>query len=319
MLYRRLGTTGLKLSLLSLGTWLTFAEQADAAAAEATLREARAAGINLFDTAEAYGAGAAEILLGETIARLGWHRADFMISTKLHAGLRDGVNMRGTLNRKYLLQGIDGCLARLGTGFVDILYCHRHDPDTPVEDVVWTMSDIVASGRALYWGTSQWPPGMIRAALEIADRRNLRAPVVEQVEYNLLRRDDVERLYAPLARDHGLGLCTWSPLASGLLTGKYGMATAGSRGDLAGLEWLSRRLRDPGDNRRAARLMALARRFGCSAAQLAIAWCAANPLVCSVTLGARSPAQLRHNVAALALLDRLGEAERREVADCLAR
>jgi voltage-dependent potassium channel beta subunit len=313
MFYRQLGRTGLKVSVVSLGTWLTFAEQADRVAAEATLRAAKEAGINLFDTAEAYGAGAAEILLGETIGRLGWHRADYLLSTKLYGGLRDAVNMRETLNRKYLLQGIDGCLERLGTGHVDILYCHRHDPETPVEEVVWAMSDIIASGRAHYWGTSQWPPDRIREALEIADRRNLRAPSVEQVEYNLVRREGFERHYAPVARELGLGLCTWSPLASGLLTGKYTAAAPGSRAEIPGLDWLARQLLDPGAHSLATRLQSAANRFHCSAAQLAIAWCAANADVSSVILGARSPGQLRHNLGALAMVEQMDEATRSEL------
>lgn len=317
MLYRRLGRTGLKVSVFSLGTWLTFAEQGDPAAAEATLRAARAAGINLYDTAEAYGAGAAEILLGETIGRLGWDRGDYLVSTKLHWGLRDVVNMRATLNRKYLLQGIDGCLARLSTDHVDILYCHRHDPTTSVEEVVWAMSDIIASGRAHYWGTSQWPVEHILEALEIADRRNLRAPVVEQVEYNLIRRDDFERFYAPLSREVGLGLCTWSPLASGLLTGKYIAAAPGSRAEIAGMDWLARQLLDRDASASAMRLVSLANRFHCSAAQLAIAWCAANADVSSVILGARSSAQLHHNLGALQIVEKMDEATRFELAGAL--
>lgn len=317
MLYRRLGRTGLKVSVFSLGTWLTFAEQGDPVAAEDTLRVAKAAGINLFDTAEAYGAGAAEILLGESISKLGWDRRDYLVSTKLHGGLRDAVNMRATLNRKYLLQGIDGCVARLGTDYVDILYCHRDDPATSVEEVVWVMSDIVASGRAHYWGTSQWPPDRIRDALEIADRRNLRAPVVEQVEYNLIRRDGFEQLYAPLARELGLGLCTWSPLASGLLTGKYTAAAPGSRAEIPGLNWLARQLLDPGARTTATRLLSMANQFHCSAAQLAIAWCAASADVSSVILGARSSAQLRHNLGALQILEKMDKATRSELA-CVA-
>lgn len=318
MIYRRLGRTGLKVSLFSLGTWLTFAEQANPAAAEATLQAARDAGINCIDTAETYGGGRAEILLGETLARVGWNRADYLLSTKLHGGLRNTVNMRATLNRKYLLQGIDGCLARLGTAFVDILYCHRHDPETSVEEVVWTMSDIVASGRAHFWGTSEWPIDRIREALDIADRRGLRAPVVEQVEYSLLHRARLEQDYAPLAEQHGLSLCTWSPLASGLLTGKYRSEDAGSRAGLAGFDWLTRKLRDPGTNARVARLLPYAQRLRCTPAQLAIAWCASHPAVTSVVLGARSPDQLRHNLGALSVLELLDEHVRQELTEALA-
>ena len=307
MIYRRLGRAGVKVSLFSFGTWLTFAEQADRSDAVQLLGTARHAGINLFDTAEAYGGGAAERLLGATIERLGWDRATYLLSTKLYWGVRGTVNMQRTLNRKYLLQGIDECLERLRTRFVDLLYCHRPDPDTEVEEVVWAMSDIIAAGKAHYWGTSEWPPERIVEAIEIAERHHLRRPAMEQPEYNLLKRERLETLYAPLARNHGLGLCAWSPLASGLLTGKYveGGAAAGTRAALAGHEWLARQLLDPEANRTVARVARAARSIGCSPAQLSLAWCARNPDRSSVILGARTPDQLVHNLEALRVLPHL--------------
>lgn len=307
MIYRRLGRAGIRVSLFSFGTWLTFAEQADRSDADQLLETARRSGINLFDTAEAYGGGAAERLLGATIERLRWDRATYLLSTKLFWGVRDSVNMKRTLNRKYLLQGIDECLDRLRTRFVDLLYCHRPDPETPVEEVVWAMSDIIAAGKAHYWGTSEWPAECIAEAIEIADRRNLRAPSMEQPEYNLLRRERLETVYAPLARDHGLGLCAWSPLASGLLTGKYvhGGPAPGTRAELAGHEWLVEQLLDLQANRVVARVAQVAQSIGCSPAQLSLAWCARNPVLSSVTLGARTSDQLAHNLEALKVLPHL--------------
>jgi aryl-alcohol dehydrogenase-like predicted oxidoreductase len=194
----------------------------------------------------------------------------------------------------------------LRTPFVDLLLCHRHDPDTPTEEVVWAMSDIVASGKALYWGTSEWPAGAIREAWELADRHGLRKPVVEQPEYNLFARRRVEDDYRSLCQDFGLGLMTWSPLASGVLSGKYRVGVpSGSRGALPGYEWLRALLSNAERNERVGELALIARELGCTTAQLAIAWCAAHPAVSSVITGASSPAQLRENLDAVAVIGRL--------------
>ncbi|MFL6139741.1 MAG: aldo/keto reductase [Frankiaceae bacterium] len=300
MEYRRLGSSGLKVSVLSYGSWVTFAEQISPEVARDCLAVARQAGVTLFDTAETYAGGRAEWLLGAAIENLGWDRSTYVLSTKLYWGLHDWPHLRSTLNRKYLMQAVDGCLERLRTPFVDLLLCHRRDPETPVEEVVWALSDIVAAGKALYWGTSEWPPEDVRAAWELADRYGLRKPVVEQPEYNLFARRRVEEDYRGLASELGLGLMTWSPLASGVLTGKYLHGVpAGSRAALPGYAWLQRSLVDAERNQRVADLAALARELGCSVAQLAIAWCTLNPAVSSVILGASAPAQLRENLAAL--------------------
>lgn len=299
MRFRRLGRTGLQVSELGFGTWVTFAEQGDPTRARELLLAAREMGINHFDTADAYGAGRAEALLGATLAELPWSRAHYVLATKLYWGTEDVVNLRRTLNRKYVFHAIDASLDRLRTRFVDIVFCHRPDPETPVEETVWAMSDIVACGKAHYWGTSGWSQALIREALEIAERRNLRAPVVVQPEYNLIERDVVEVQLAGVVDEFGLGVCTWSPLASGLLTGKYCRGTGAlSRADLAGYEWLARRLRDETLNARVESLLRLAQSLGHSPAQLAIAWCLRQPRVSSVILGASSAAQLRHNVEA---------------------
>jgi aryl-alcohol dehydrogenase-like predicted oxidoreductase len=214
--------------------------------------------------------------------------------------------MRNTLNRKYLLHAIDGSLERMGLDFVDLLYCHRPDPETPIEETVWAMSDIVSSGKALYWGTSEWSADEIRAACEIAERRNLHKPVVEQPQYNLLERRRVEKEYARLYEDHGLGLTTWSPLASGLLTGKYvDGIPEGSRASLPGYEWLRDILTDPANNAKAQKVVEIAERLEVTPGQLAIAWCAANPNVSSVITGASTVDQVRENMGALTALEQL--------------
>jgi voltage-dependent potassium channel beta subunit len=306
MKYRRLGRTGLKVSVLSYGTWVTFAEQGDLTNAVASLIMARQAGINFFDTAEAYGQGRAESLLGAALKQVGWDRATYVLATKLYWGVRNCVNMRQTLNRKYLMQAIDESLERLQTPFVDLLYCHRPDLYTPIEETVWAMSDIIAAGKAHYWGTSEWPAEQIRAAWDVADRYGLRKPSMEQPEYNLFKRAKVEDEYATLHGEIGLGLTTWSPLASGLLTGKYRDGVpAGSRGSLPGYDWLKAWLVDEERNRQVREFDGIARMIDATPAQLAIAWCTMNPAVSTVILGASSPDQLRENLRAIDIIPRL--------------
>lgn len=305
MEYRRLGSSGLQVSVLSFGSWVTFGPQLAGDLAEQCLSAARDAGVNFFDNAEAYAGGESERIMGEAITSLGWERHSYVISTKVFWGLHRGPTMRNTLNRKYLMQAVDGCLDRLGLDFVDLLYCHRPDPETPIEETVWAMSDIIASGKALYWGTSEWPAEAIQQAWEIADRHHLRKPVVEQPQYNLLARERVETEYAPLY-DHdgvGLGLTTWSPLASGLLSGKYlDGIPEGSRATLPGYEWLASMLTDPERNGKVRELQAVATELGCTLSQLSIAWCAANPHVSSVITGASRVEQVHENLAALDVL-----------------
>jgi len=270
------------------------------------LDAARAAGVNFFDNAESYAGGKSETIMGEAIAKLGWERYSYVISTKVYWGLHEQPNMQNTLNRKYLMQAIDGSLDRLGLDFVDLLFCHRADPNTPIEETVWAMSDIVSSGKALYWGTSEWTPDEIRAAWDIADRHHLHKPVMEQPQYNLLHRMRVEFEYARLYQDIGLGLTIWSPLASGVLSGKYldGMPD-GSRAKLPGYEWLQGMLTDPNTNEKVRNLKVVADDLGCSLAQLAIAWCVKNRRVSTVITGASRASQVRENMGALDVLPRL--------------
>jgi len=303
MEYRRLGRSGLKVSVLSFGSWVTFGNKdqlATAKAAAECLSAAKEAGVNFFDNAEAYSAGESERVMGTAFRELGWKRHEYVVSTKLFWGLHDQVNMRNTLNRKYLSQAIDGSLERFGLDFVDLVFCHRPDPKTPVEETVWAMSDMITQGKALYWGTSEWSADEIRAAYDIADRHHLHKPIVEQPQYNILWRDRVEKEYRRLYQDIGLGTTIWSPLSSGLLTGKYlhGIPE-GSRATLPGYEWLKGMLTDPERNKKVGELKLIADELGVSLAQLSLAWCAKNPNVSTVITGASSAAQVRENMTAL--------------------
>lgn len=306
MNYRRLGASGLKVSELSFGSWITYGSQLKGEVARECMAAAYDAGVNFFDNAEIYARGGSETIMGEALQTLRWRRGSYIVSTKFYWGLHDGPNEKNTLNRKYLLGGIDASLKRLGLDYVDLVFCHRPDPETPIEETVWAMHDIVASGRALYWGTSEWSAAEIMAAWQIADRRNLHKPVMEQPQYNLLHRDRVEKEYARLYRDIGLGTTTWSPLASGLLTGKYNDGIPPhSRGTLKGYEWLVERLTNPRDIAVVRRLVPIAGDLGCTLAQLALAWCLKNPNVSTVITGASRPAQVIENMAALDVVPRL--------------
>ncbi len=306
MHYRRLGRSGLKVSELSLGSWVSYGNQMGTDLACECMAAAHDAGVNFFDNAEVYANGKAEVIMGEALRRLGWRRASYLVSTKLYWGLHDGPNEKNTLNRKYLLQAIDGALSRLGLEYVDLVFCHRADPDTPIEETVWAMHDIVSAGKALYWGTSEWTAGEITAAWQIAERHHLHKPVMEQPQYNLLHRERVEKEYARLYEDIGLGTTTWSPLASGLLTGKYNDGVpAGSRATLKGYEWLAERLTDPARVAVARRLAPLAAELSCTLAQLSLAWCLKNPRVSTVITGASRAAQVAENMRALEVVPRL--------------
>ncbi|HLM29035.1 MAG TPA: aldo/keto reductase [Acidimicrobiales bacterium] len=319
MQYRRLGRSGLKVSVLSFGSWVSFGPQLDVGRARDCLAAAYDAGVNFFDNAQSYAAGESERIMGAAIAELGWPRHSYLVSSKFFWGLHDTVNARHTLNRKYLLEAIDPSLERFGLGHLDLIYCHRADPETPVEETVWAMSDIVASGRAHYWGTSEWSAADIRAAWEIAERHHLHKPVVEQPEYNLFNRRKVEREYSRLYDDIGLGLTTWSPLASGLLTGKYlDGVPDDSRAALPGYEWLRDLLTDPGRNDKVRRLAAVADDLGCSLAQLSVAWCASNPHVSTVITGASRVEQVHENLAALDVLERVDDDTLTRIRDTVA-
>jgi voltage-dependent potassium channel beta subunit len=306
MQYRRLGSSGLKVSALSFGSWVTYGNQMDTDLARECMAAAYDAGVNFFDNAEVYAKGQSETIMGAALKKMGWRRASYVVSTKFFWGLNDGPNERNTLNRKYLMQAIDASLARFGLDHIDIVFCHRADPDTPVEETVHAMHDIIAAGKALYWGTSEWSAAEIIAAWQIADRHHLHKPVTEQPQYNLFHRDRVEKEYARLYGDIGLGTTTWSPLASGLLTGKYQAGIPpGSRGALKGYEWLAERLSDPAKLAAVDRLTPIAADLGCTLAQMSLAWCLKNPHVSTVITGASRPAQVVENLQAFDVVAKL--------------
>ena len=308
MEHRRLGSSGLKVSVLSFGSWVSFGPQLDVGKARDCIEAAHEAGVNFFDNAEAYAGGESERIMGEAIAQLGWARETYVVSTKVFWGLTEGVNTRNTLNRKYLMHSVDGSLQRFGLDFVDLLFCHRPDPETPIEETVWAMSDIIDQGKALYWGTSEWSADEIRTAWAIADKYHLRKPVMEQPQYNILERKRVEREYARLYEDIGLGLTTWSPLASGLLSGKYlNGIPEGSRATLPGYEWLRDMLIDEGRNAKVKALAQIAEELDCTLSQLSLAWCAKNPHVSTVITGASCVEQVQENMAALEVMPQLSD------------
>ena len=307
MKYNRLGSAGIKLSALSLGSWVTYGQQVDIDAAAASIKVAYDGGVNFFDNAESYAAGKSEEIMGKALKKLGFRRGSYLVSTKIYWGLHEGPNEKNTLNRKRLMEAIDGCLERLDMDYVDLVYCHRHDPETPVEEVVWAMHDMIASGRAMYWGTSEWPAERIQEAWDIADRRNLHKPQMDQPQYNLFVRDKVETEFAPLYEPLGLGLTTWSPLASGVLTGKYANGIPeGSRLALPGYEWLKNAI-TPERLEAVSKLATIAADLGSDTATLAIAWCAKNPRVSSVITGASRPEQVKANLKAMDLVEKLDD------------
>ncbi len=306
MTYRRLGRSGLKVSTLSYGSWVTFGGQQGLDAVTESMSAAHDAGCNFFDNAEVYAKGESETLMGEALQQFGWARETYVISTKFFWGIVDDVNTKLTLNRKYLMQGIDRSLERLQLDFVDLIYCHRADPDTPIEETVYAMHDIISQGKALYWGTSEWNADEIRAAYEIAERHHLHKPVMEQPEYNMLNRTKIETEYARLYEDIGLGTTIWSPLAGGLLTGKYlDGIPEDSRASLQGHGYLKDKLEEEEAVATIRRVVEVAKELDCTPAQLALAWCASNPNVSSVITGASRPGQVVENMEAIGVIDAL--------------
>lgn len=310
MEYRRLGSSGLQLSALSFGAWVTFGNRVGRGAARELIACAYDHGVNFFDNAETYAQGEAERVMGDVLADLRLPRDAFCVSSKVFFGAvaKPRPTQRG-LSRKHVIEACEAALGRLRVEHLDLYFCHRPDPDTPIAETVAAMDTLVRQGKVLYWGTSEWPADAIREAHRVARERNMEAPRMEQPEYNLFHRARVEVEYAPLCTEFGMGMTTWSPLASGLLTGKYndGIPT-GSRMDTPGYEWLRRELREgdgPANLDKVRRLAPIAAELGVPLAQLALAWCLRNPHVSSVILGATKRVQLEENLGALELASRL--------------
>ncbi len=319
MEYRHLGHSGLHVSAISLGAWVTYGSQVGEDVALECMKVAFDNGVNFFDNAEAYASGRAETVMGNVIRKLGWRRSDLVISTKLFwggTGPKRGPNDVG-LSRKRIIEGTDASLRRLQLDHVDLLFCHRPDPDTPIEETVRAMNHVLNQGKALYWGTSEWSAEDIREAASVAERHHLIGPLMEQPQYHMFHRDRVEREYAPLYDEIGLGLTIWSPLASGLLTGKYDNGLIpDTRASLPGMDWLKEELVGATAQPRVAvvkKLKPIAEQFGCTRAQLALAWCLKNPRVSSAITGATRPEQMKENLGALDVLPKLTDGVMREI------
>ncbi|MBI5351106.1 MAG: aldo/keto reductase [Chloroflexi bacterium] len=306
MKYRYLGRTGIQVSELSFGSWVTFHNQAGVQAAVDMMSAAYGAGVNFFDNAEVYAGGKSETVMGEALKQLSWRRGSYLISTKFYWGLNNGINEKNTLNRKRLIEGINGSLERLQLDYVDLIYCHRPDPNTPIEETVWAMHNIIEWGKAIYWGTSEWAASEITEAIQIAERHHLHKPVVEQPQYNLFERGRMEGDYLRFYKEYGYGSTIWSPLASGLLTGKYNKGIpSDSRGALKGYEWLKGSLSDAKKLAKVAALEPIAKELGCSLSQLALAWCLKNPFVSTVITGASRVEQVHENMKAADVADKI--------------
>lgn len=299
MEYRHLGRTGIRVSELSFGSWVTFKNQVDVKAAVEIMSAAYDAGVNFFDNAEVYASGKSEEVMGAALKQLKWRRSSYLVTTKFFWGLNDGINERNTLNRKRLIEGINGSLERFKLDYVDVIYCHRPDKTTPIEETVWAMHNIIEWGKAMYWGTSEWSAAEIVEAIAIAEKHHLHKPVTEQPQYNLFERGRMLGEYVRFYQDYGYGSTIWSPLASGLLTGKYNNGIPkNSRGALKGYEWLHDSLKNKEKLAKVAALGKLAEELDCTTAQLALAWCLKNPNVSTVITGATSVKQLKENMKA---------------------
>ncbi len=304
MNYRRLGSAGLKISELSLGAWVTYGGQVGEEVAVKCMSRAYDAGVNFFDNAEAYADGNAETVMGNVIKKLGWRRESIVVSSKVFWG-GDGPNDKG-LSRKHISEACRNSLRRLQLDYLDLFFCHRPDPNTPIQETVRAMDDLVHQGKILYWGTSEWSAADIMRAHGIARELGLTPPQMEQPQYNMLHRDRVEKEYLPLYREIGLGTTIWSPLASGLLSGKYNNGTPlGSRATLEGYEWLRKNVMTPRNIEKVKLLEPIAKELGCTMAQMGLAWCLKNPNVSTVITGASRPEQIVENMKALEAVPKL--------------
>jgi len=306
MEYRHLGRTGIRVSELSLGSWITFKNQVNVDAAVEIMAAAYDLGVNFFDNAEAYAKGKSEEVMGAALKKLGWRRGSYLITTKIYWGLFDGVNEKSTLNRKRLIEGINGSLERLQMDYVDVLYCHRPDKNTPIEETVWAMHNIIEWGKAMYWGTSEWSAAEIVEAIAIAERHHLHKPVTEQPEYNLFERKRFSGEYVRFYKEHGYGSTTWSPLATGLLSGKYNTGIPeDSRAGVMKTDWLTAAVTDQEKLAKVKALEPIAKELGCTLSQLSLAWCLKNPFVSTVITGASRVEQVHENMKASDVVDKI--------------
>ena len=306
MEYRYLGRSGLKVSALSFGSWVTFGDQVDQQVAYDCMTEAYDAGVNFFDNAEAYAGGQSETMMGNIIKKAGWKRSDLVLSTKIFWG-GDGPNDTG-LSYKHIIEGANAALQRMQTDYVDLIFCHRPDLHTPIEETVRAMDQVIRSGKAFYWGTSEWSAQQIQQAYQIAREYNLRPPLMDQPQYNMFHRDKVESEFKPLYDSIGLGTTIWSPLASGLLTGKYNDGVPDdSRLSMEQYEWLKESLLDSEEGKRRLKkvgeLADVADDLGISMPHLALAWCLKNEDVSTVITGASKPEQVVENMKAIDKVD----------------
>jgi voltage-dependent potassium channel beta subunit len=306
MEYRHLGKTGLQVSALSYGSWVTFHTQVGIDAAVESMAIAYGAGVNFFDNAEVYAEGKSEEVMGAALKKLGWRRSSYLVSTKFYWGINESVTEKITLNRKRLIEAMNGSLKRFDLDYVDLVFCHRPDPTTPIEETVWAMHNLIEWGKAIYWGTSEWSAAEIVSAIEIAERHHLHKPVMEQPQYNLLNRERMESEYSRLFADYGYGTTIYSPLAAGLLTGKYNNGIpADSRGALPGMEWLRDRFTDQQALEKVKALGKFADEIGIPLPKLGIAWCLKNPNVSTVITGASRVEQMRENMKAMDAVEKL--------------
>lgn len=309
MEYRRLGRSGLQVSALSFGSWVSFGNQLDVERGEACMVAAYDAGVNFFDNAEAYAAGKSETIMGEILQRQGWARDSFIVSSKVYWG-GSKPTQRG-LSRKHIYDACHAAMNRLQVDYLDLYFCHRPDPNTPIEETVWAMNDLIRQGKVLYWGTSEWSAQQIMEAHMIARQYNLLPPTMEQPQYHMFHRERVEIEYARVYREVGLGTTIWSPLASGVLTGKYNDEVPDdSRVNLPGYEWLKEMVfSEEGQARiqKVRELTPIADELGVSMAQLAIAWCLKNPNVSTVITGASRVSQVEENMKAMAIVEQLDD------------
>jgi len=299
MKYRQLGRTGIRVSELSLGSWITFKNQVDVDAAAEIMAAAYDEGVNFFDNAEAYAKGKSEEVMGAALKKLGWRRGSYLVTTKIYWGLYDGVNEKNTLNRKRLIEGVNGSLERLQLEYVDVLYCHRPDKSTPIEETVWAMHNIIEQGKAFYWGTSEWSAAEIVEAITIAEKHHLHKPVTEQPEYNLFERHRFSGEYIRFYKEYGYGATIFSPLASGLLSGKYNAGIPqDSRAGVTNMDWLKASVTDKDNLAKVQALEPISRELNCKLSQLSLAWCLKNPFVSTVMTGASRLEQVHENMKA---------------------